>query len=255
MKKKGQLSIIITQSIITAFLLFYILISIVDSFRFFSSNYMLNLKALSDLLQLFCYLYLSLKIYQMNEPRRQTFTINFLLVLLNLSIDAFIVITTRYNTFNYVYFSPIFIGKLHIFTLLNSVLFLILCGINQNGSNTKNLNYEISITFLLSFALSYIFPVNSPTIENPSLMINTSPYFKMLFVLLIVIAIFSYIPSYIQDKTTHNRLKTLSFILFTISIGILNFSLNTNFILGIIALFTLSFSSIYLIINLKSYSI
>lgn len=254
MKKQNQLIIVIVQFIITFTLIIYAFISLIDSFRFFSSSYN-NFIALSYLIQLLCFSYISLQIYQMNEPRRQVFSISLLFALLNLSINYLIILPTFFNTFNIIILNPTILGKIHNFTILNALLLFILCGINQNRTNPKNQNYIIIMTFLLSLFLTYSIPVNSPTMSNKLLFFEAKPLFNYIYILFIILGMLSYIPSFIQDKSKHNRLKTISFILLVLSIGVLNYSNNLNILFTLIALFVLIFSSIFLVINLKSYSI
>ncbi len=255
MKKQNQLIIVISQIIITFALFIFFLISVINSFRFFSASNRINLKSLSILIQLIFFSYISIQIYQMNEPRRQVFSSAFLLALLNLSLNYLIIFPTFFSSFNIMLISPTILGKIHNFTLLNTLLLLILSGINQNRNNIKNINYEIFISILTSLFVTYSIPINSPTVFDSYLFFKQKPLYIYIYIIFIILGILSYIPSFIQDKSKHNKLKTISFVLFVISIGILNCSLNINIIIIIISLLILAFSSVFLIFNLKSYSI
>lgn len=256
MKKKYQFAILISQLIISFLLIFYIIISSVYNFKFYYNNnfnYLLNL--LSYLVQLISFSYLSIKIFQMNDPRRQSFTIVFSLALLFLSLNILLIVPTIYNTFNFFNFSKINIGKLNLFTLFCSILFLIFCGFKQDVKNIKNIKTEISFILFISLCLSYIIPLSSPTISNQFITLDLPLYSKILYIFLSVLAIYSFIPSYIQDKSSHNKYKTVSFILFVLSNSLLKTNNSLNIITLIIATSILMLSSLYLIINLKSYSI
>lgn len=255
MKKKYQLIVLVSQFVISFCLFIYIILYLINSLRFFNYNLASFVKTFSYIIQLFCFSYLSLKIYQMNEPRRNNFSNIFLFALLSLSINLLIIIPNTINNFDIIFLSQIVIGKLNIFSLFSSALFLILCGINQNKRNLKNNNFEIFLILCISIFISYVSPLSSPTIQNSLTILELPILIKIIFISLILLSIFSFIPSYLQDKTTHNKLKTVSFILFVSSIGLLRYSINLNYLIEIFSLFLLLFSSIYLIINLKSYSI
>ena len=255
MKKQNQLLIVVSQIIITFTLFVFFFISVINSFRFFSNSNKINLKVLSLLIQLVIFSYISIQIYKMNEPRRHVFSSAFLLALLNLSINYLIIFPTFFSNIHIIFLNPTIFGKIHNFTLLNTLLLLILSGINQNRTNIKNVNFEIYFSFLISLFVSYSIPINSPTIFNNYIIYKQKPLFIYIYILFIILGILSYIPSFIQDKSKHNKLKTISFVLFVLAIGILKCSLNVNIFITAISLFILAFSSVFLIFNLKSYSI
>ena len=255
MKKKFQLTIITLQGAISLIYILSVLYILIDNLRFNTNLYFNNQNFFSIVIQLITFFALAIQIYQMNEPQRNSSTSLLLLVLLMLSLDGIVLLPDLFKALKITIISPIIIGKLHIFSIIYSTLLLILCGINQNERNTKNTNNQIVFTFAIAFILTYVININSPTINNPYYMLDTSIQFKIFFIILMLLAILSFVPSYLTDKTKHNKLKTYSYIFFTISLACLKSSNNINLIIQIFALLLLISSSVILTINLKSYSI
>ncbi len=255
MKKNYQYFLVSLQGIISLFFILCIGFSFVEALRFNLNIDSLTFNFFSIIIQLLTYMFLAIGLCQMNEPRRWGDSPLLHYVLLTLSIDGIIVLPTLYLTTNIYLLSPILIGKIHLFSIISSTFFLILCGINQKETNKKTSNQTVFFTFSLSLIFTYLIKINSPTTTEPLKMIIASPLLNIFFIIFTIIAVLSFIPSYLKDKTTHNKLKTFSYILFTIALSVLRYSLNLNFIVLIVTLVLLVASTVSLIINMKSYSI
>lgn len=255
MKKNYQYLLVTIQLIISLFFLGIIVFSFIDIIRFDKDIALFSPISFSIFVQLFVYGYLAIELCQMNEPIRWSDSPLLHYVLLTLSLDGIIILPSFFDNINAYIFSPILMGKIHLFSIISSTIFLILCGINQKETNYKNSNHLVLFTISFSLFLTYFIKINNPTAEQPLNMFLSSLYFKIFFICLNIIAILSFIPSYLKDKTKHNKLKTYSYILFTISLGILRYNINLNLGVLFITLLLLIASSKFLIVNMKSYSI
>lgn len=255
MKKKYQYLLVTIQSIISVFFISLIIFSTIEALRFNKDLSNTHSIFISTFIQLIIYEYLAIQLCQMSEPRKWGDSPLFHYVLLALSFDGIIILPSFQKLTNIILISPIIIGKIHIFSLTASFLFLLLCGLNQKRTNNKGYNQNVLFTLSLSLVFSYFIKINSPTISDPLKMITLTPLLKNFFFSLSFFSIFSFIPSYLKDKTSHNKLKTFSYCFFILSITILKSSLSLPIILVMIILIILITSSITLIINMKSYSI
>jgi hypothetical protein len=255
MKKKYQYILVTIQFIISLAFVILIGYSFLDIIRFNKNLAIINENNLSIIIQFIVYGYLAIQLCQMNEPIRWSDSPLLHFVLLFLCFDGVITLPYFFSTINLYLISPLIIGKIHIFSLISSTIFLILCGINQKDTNFKNSNQNIFLALSLAILLTFVIDVNSPTEAQPLNMLITATSFKVFYILINLIAILSFIPSYLKDKTTHNKRKTYSYILFTISLAILRYTISLNYIIFICAILLLIGSSISLIINMKSYSI
>ncbi len=255
MKKKYQYLLVIIQSIISLFFISLIIFSTIEALRFNKNLSSIHSIFISNIIQLIVYEYLAIQLCQMSEPRKWGDSPLFHYVLLALSIDGITILPSFQELTNITLISPIIVGKIHIFSLISSLLFLILCGLNQKKANIKGYNQNVLFTLSLSLVISSFIKINSPTISNHLKMITLTPLFKSFYFFLSFFAILSFLPSYLKDKTSHNKLKTYSYCFFILSIAILKSSLSLHYLLIIFLLFILITSSITLIINMKSYSI
>jgi len=255
MKKNYQYLLVTIQIIISLVFIGIITFSFLDIVRFNRALALFSPDSFSILIQLFVYAYLAIELCQMNEPIRWNDSPLLHYVLLSLCLDGIIILPTFFETIDFYLLSPVLMGKIHLFSIISSTIFLILCGINQKETNYKNSNHLVLFTVSFSLFLTYLIKINSPTFDKPLNMFITSTPFKIFFICANIIAIISFIPSYLKDKTKHNKLKTYSYILFTISLAILRYSINLNLVVLFAALILLIASSKFLIINMKSYSI
>lgn len=255
MKKLFQYILVTLQIIVSLLFVSIIVFSFIDTLRFNKDFSPLAVNSISMIIQLVVFLYIAIELCLMNEPIRWDDSPLLHFVLLTLCFDGVITLPYFFETINLYLISPIILGKIHIFSIISSTMFLILCGVNQNETNYKKNNIIILFTLSASLLLTYFIGIKSPTSSQPLNMFVFSSIFRIFFIISTIIAIISFIPSYLTDRTRHNKLKTFSYILFTIALGILRYSINVTIPLVIIALLVLIASSISLIINMKSYSI
>jgi hypothetical protein len=207
------------------------------------------------LIQEVAYLFMAYQLQQLPEVNKEIDNKLLQINLLLLSLDG-IVILPLLHQFGFIYLlSPIVIAKIHMFCSMASVLLLLLGGLHSNEVGSKKYKVNTLFMFALSLIIVYFQPIQSPTINEPYLAINPSAGFVTLLIIISVLAIVSYLPSYQKDRSYHNLIRIISFSVFIFSTTCLRNYYTLPLPVTIIALVLLLSSITMYMINIKSYTI
>lgn len=246
---------LILQIIISMFFIFVVIYSFSKTYNS-SNSTMLNVFVyLPILIQEIAYLFMAYQLQQLPEMNKEIDNRLLHIILLLLSLDGIVILPLSHQFGLFYILSPIVIGKIHMFCSIASVLLLLLGGLHSNEVGSKKYKLNAVFAFVLSLVIVYFQPGQSPTINEPYLAINPSTGFVTLLIIISVLAIISYFPSYWKDRSYHNLIRIISFSVLIFSTTCLRNYYTLPLPVTIIALVLLLTSITMYVINIKSYTI
>lgn len=207
------------------------------------------------LIQEIAYLLLALQLYQLPDIDKEIDNKLLHFTLLLLSLDGIVIFPLSQELLWGFILPPVAAGKIHLFAMLASSLLFFIGGLHSKDGGTPK--YKASPLFAVIFTLFVISfqQISSPTINSPFAQIIPSKDFIVFVIIIDILAIISYFPSYWNDRSVHNRVRIISFSILIFSTTILRLYFILPFIISIVSLILLILSMILYVVNLKSYTI
>lgn len=201
------------------------------------------------------YALLAFQLYQLPDINKEIDNklLHFNLILL--SLDGIIIFPLSQQLLWGVILPPAVAGKIHIFVMLASALLFFVGGLHsEEGGTTK---YKSSPIFALIFTLLVVDSqhIPSPTTTLPYASIIPSNAFLVFVIIVAILAMISYIPSYWNDRSVHNRIRIISFGVLILATTVLRMYFILPFMITLIAIIFLILSMILYVVNIKSYTI
>lgn len=256
MKNKNTKYVTLFLQIIIS--LFFISVIIYSFSRTYDSNNSILLKILMYLpilIQEISYLFMAYQLHQLSEMNKEIDNRLLHIILLLLSLDGIVILPLSHQ-FGIIYLlSPIIIGKIHMFCSLSSVLLLLLGGLHSNEIGSKEYKMNTIFMFALSLIIVYFQQIQAPTLNEPYLALIPSSNFIVLLIIISILAIISYFPSYWKDRSFHNLIRIISFGVFIFSTTCLRNYYTLPLPITIIAIVLLLTSITMYVLNIKSYTI
>lgn len=200
----------------------------------------------------FCMAY---QLHQLPEVNKEIANKLLHINLILLALDGIIIIPLSNLSIGSIFLTPVMISKIHMFCSLSSGLLFLLGGLHSDEVGSKK--YKVNAIFMMVLALVIVYfqPPQSPTVNNQYLAINPSAKFVTLLIIVSLLAMISYFPSYWKDRSYHNLIRIISFSVLILSTTALRNYYTLPLIVTFIATILLITSIIMYVVNIKSYTI
>ncbi|MBK5201765.1 MAG: hypothetical protein JJE21_09600 [Spirochaetaceae bacterium] len=206
-------------------------------------------------IQEIAYLLLAIQLYQLPDINKQIDNklLHFNLILL--SLDGIVIFPLSQELLWNFILPPVAAGKIHLFVMLASALLFFVGGLHSNEGGTSK--YKASPIFALIFTMLVVNfqQISSPTTNLPFASIIPSNSFIEFVIIVAILAIISYFPSYWNDRSVHNLVRIISFSVLILATTVLRLYFILPFIVSMISIILLVLSMILYVVNLKSYTI
>jgi len=253
--KQTKYLTLILQIIISIIIISIVLFSFSKTYNSSNRNMLNVFVYLPILIQEIAYLFMAYQLHQLPDVNKEIANRLLHTNLLFLALDGIVILPFSHQ-FGFMFIlSPIVVGKIHMFCSMASVLLFLLGGLHSNEVGSKR--YKVNTVFMLTLTLLIVYfqPTQSPTVNQPYLAINPSAGFVTLLIIVSVLAIISYLPSYWKDRSYHNLIRIISFSVLIFSTTCLRNYYTLPLPVTIIALILLVTSISMYVINIKSYTI
>lgn len=201
------------------------------------------------------YLIIAYLLFQIPEINKGIETKILHLILIFLTLGGIKIIPSFQLSTGWFFLSSLIIGKTHLLSMLTSAFLFVLCGILKNEIGGKKYKHFLISFITISFLLVSYQRIKTPIMDNINYPLLPSLSFTTLFISIQLISILSFLPSYWHDRSKHNMIRTVSFIIMIISSSLLAYQLIIPYYLTIIATILIIFSEILFIVNMQSYTI
>ncbi|MCK9191563.1 MAG: hypothetical protein M0P10_08510 [Sphaerochaetaceae bacterium] len=207
------------------------------------------------LIQEIFYALMSYQLYQLPEMNKEIDNKLLHLNLLLLSFDGIIILALSSQQITLNIISPLIVGKIHLFCSLSSMLLFLLGGIYSNEVGSTKYKINTAFMLVLSAFIVNFQEIPSPTAAEYFYPIVPSNEFITLLIIISLLAIISYTPSYWKDRSFHNLVRIIAFGIMILSATILRNYYTLPLTIIFIAIVLLISSIIMYVINIKSYTI
>lgn len=241
---------IISMSLIS-FITYKLILNYDDNISIFKNIFFY----LPILIQEVAYLLLAIQLYQLPDINKEIDNKLLHINLILLSLDGIIIFPLSYHLDWVSILPPLLIGRIHLFVMLSSALLFFIGGLHSNEAGRTKFKYSPLFSIIFSILVVNLQQISSPITNLHYISIIPSKSYSLFVILVAILAIISYFPSYWNDRSIHNRIRIISFSVLILTTTILRFYYLLPFIIYATSVIFLLLSMILYVVNIKSYTI